>query len=291
MKNTLKKYCWASIILMILLFLPICINYFYSFNAPHKSWENPSNWAIFWSTYLAAIASLGMIIITARSIRLNKLESQDNRKLQVAVLNYQFNRQHIDDANTKFLDYLKSLDIGFIISLPSLVWPQVKRDTILPEITNRINISNLSNYRLELSLSLLKSQNAIEFIDYISSFQESINALSDDIKWLLTLSIPKECRNQFDSYDPVAISDFFNNSASNYKDSIKNSTNTFTRIWTIIRDLDFSIIDESELEAKIIEQLVYSLNFKELQQKGKMFFEKEINNLETNLAKYVKSTK
>lgn len=291
MKNVLKKYWRISIILSFLLFLPIFINYFYNFNAPYKTWQKPSDWTVFWSTYLAAIASLGMIIITARSIRINKSESQDNRKLQIAVLNYQLNRQYIADANSKFLDYLNALNIGFIISLPSLVWPPIKRETILPELISIRNSSKISNYRLELSLSLIKSQKAIEFTDNIAHFQESINALSDDINWLLTLPIPSECRNQFDSYDPVAISDFFNSRVLFYKDSVKSPTYSCTRVWTIITNLDFSTIDESELERTIIEQLVCSLKFKELQQEGKLFFETEINNLESNLTNYVESAK
>lgn len=291
MKKLLQKYWWFSVILLSLLCLPIAINILCSFNAPYKTWEYPSNWATFWSTYLAAIASLGMIIITACSIISNKKESESNRSLQLAALNYQFIRQHIDDASDKFLNYLKTLDFGYIASLPSLTWPPSKRETILSGLAKIINDTNLSIYKLELSLSLLKSGRSIEFKSYVLSFQESVLALYEDLRWFLTLSIPQGVRNQFDSYDHIAISDFYNNSAVKFKDSVPNLTNNITRIWSIIENIDFSSIEEYDLEKQIIDRLVSSLKFRDLKQAGMDFFKYEINNIESNMNQNVKQTK
>lgn len=53
---------------LIVLF-PVLINVCYEWEAPYVTWLEPSKWASFWGTYLAALASFAMVFITWLTLR------------------------------------------------------------------------------------------------------------------------------------------------------------------------------------------------------------------------------
>lgn len=69
-----EKYHKIIIFLFIILLLclPVLINYCYKWETDCKFLQSPSPWATFWATYLAAIASFAMVFVTWRTLRQNK---------------------------------------------------------------------------------------------------------------------------------------------------------------------------------------------------------------------------
>lgn len=125
-----KKISVIIAVLFILVF-PIIVNSFSLWQSDLTVLNNPSVWLGFWGTYLAGIASLGMIIITSLSIRKSSQENKENlilaRKnieVQNKLMEFQVanNNLHIfKKACVDLCDALKYNDLvkicnGFIIN-------------------------------------------------------------------------------------------------------------------------------------------------------------------------------
>ena len=70
----IKKHHKIDVFLVIifLLNLPVLINYCYEWETDCKVLQLPTPWAIFWATYLAAIASFTMVFVTWLTLKQNK---------------------------------------------------------------------------------------------------------------------------------------------------------------------------------------------------------------------------
>lgn len=75
MKRLLKKYGWILIIIIIvtfLLLLPVFINWCYTIPSWDEIFEKPQEWTEFWGTYLSAIASFAMVLMTLKTLKQNR---------------------------------------------------------------------------------------------------------------------------------------------------------------------------------------------------------------------------
>ena len=83
MRKLLKKYWWTLIVIAIvifLLFLPAFINWCYTKPAWHEILEIPKKWTVFWGTYLSAIASFAMVLITWKTLEQMKKQWEDEHR-------------------------------------------------------------------------------------------------------------------------------------------------------------------------------------------------------------------
>ncbi len=71
----LKKYWWLILVVVFLLFLPLLINLCYLWESNSTALHAPSDWATFWATYLAAIASFAMVLITWWTLKESKKQN------------------------------------------------------------------------------------------------------------------------------------------------------------------------------------------------------------------------
>ena len=60
------------IFILILSIMPLIINALYNWETNCKILHSPSPWTTFWATYLAAIASFGMVFITWWTMKQSK---------------------------------------------------------------------------------------------------------------------------------------------------------------------------------------------------------------------------
>ena len=74
MKELLRKYWW---VLLLLLALPAIINSCYFVPALNEIFEKPQKWTEFWGTYLSAIASFLMVLITYKTLEQMKKQWDD----------------------------------------------------------------------------------------------------------------------------------------------------------------------------------------------------------------------
>lgn len=80
MKARLRHNLWVLIIVFILLILPLFINYCYSWTTDCWILYKPSDWTTFWATYIAAIASFAMVVITWRTLVQNKEQLEEMKR-------------------------------------------------------------------------------------------------------------------------------------------------------------------------------------------------------------------
>lgn len=70
-KNFFKKYWWIVFSVVIIL-IPIALNWFIRMPALFKFVGNDTDWLIFWVSYISAIASFAMVFITWFTLKQNE---------------------------------------------------------------------------------------------------------------------------------------------------------------------------------------------------------------------------
>lgn len=102
MINLIKKYLYIILILFLLMF-PLLLNYLVTRNSifDYKVAGKPSDWIIFWVTYLSSIASLAMVVITWWTLKQNKIQS--NLILQQNTNQLDELKRQWKEANTTYL--------------------------------------------------------------------------------------------------------------------------------------------------------------------------------------------
>ena len=102
MINLRKRYWYIILIVFILLF-PLLLNYLVTRNSvfDYKVAGKPSDWIIFWVTYLSAIASLAMVMITWWTLKQNKI--QNNLILQQNTNQLKELKRQWKEANSTYL--------------------------------------------------------------------------------------------------------------------------------------------------------------------------------------------
>ncbi|WP_434504338.1 hypothetical protein [Prevotella sp.] len=102
MINLRKKY-WYVILIVFFLLFPLLLNYFVTRNSvfDYKVAGKPSDWILFWVTYLSSIASLAMVVITWWTLKQNKIQNDSILKQNTNQLD-ELKRQW-KEANTTYL--------------------------------------------------------------------------------------------------------------------------------------------------------------------------------------------
>ena len=102
MINLIKKYWYIILIVFVILF-PLLLNYLVTRNSvfDYKVAGKPSDWIIFWVTYLSSIASLAMVVITWWTLKQNKI--QNNLILKQNINQLDELKKQWKEANSTYL--------------------------------------------------------------------------------------------------------------------------------------------------------------------------------------------
>lgn len=102
----IKKYWWT---ILIILALPVVINFILLIPAFSPIVGDGTHWLSFWASYLAAIASFAMVLITWWTLRESKKQNQDilTQNDQIIALNkqqYSATLQHWEDEVRPYIE-------------------------------------------------------------------------------------------------------------------------------------------------------------------------------------------
>lgn len=102
MMNLIKRY-WYVIFIVFFLLFPLLLNYLVTRNSvfDYKVAGKPSDWILFWVTYLSSIASLAMVVITWWTLKQNKI--QNNLILKQNINQLDELKKQWKEANTTYL--------------------------------------------------------------------------------------------------------------------------------------------------------------------------------------------
>lgn len=266
-----KKLSVLTFIIIVLGF-PLLVNQLSLWEAKCDVFGYPSDWLLFWGTYLAAIASFGMIIISAISIHHNSLENKANRDLQYNVIKYQTKQQWINQLKEAIVCALDAFDESII-------------NEFLKKYNNHSNEQEFYNLYKGIENKLAKATNAIEMVlmgcndsmatDFLDVFKEKkirFMYYVDDIIYIL--QIPDNFQNK----NGINNTEYFKQQMEIYKNNgFINPDSNPERIWEIAEKYNFRLIGNRRQILQDLHSYAKSYSFRK---QCNIFIENEIKKTE-----------
>ena len=101
-KQVFQKYKWAIIVFVIAtLAFPFFLNWIVMQHTSCEVAGKPETWIAFWPSYLSAIASFGMIALTAITLLFN-IKTLKNNKEQLDEMKRQWDEEHKPNVSVSF---------------------------------------------------------------------------------------------------------------------------------------------------------------------------------------------
>lgn len=236
-----------TIYIVITVLFPLLVNLLSQFEAPYKILEFPSEWLSFWGTYISAVTSLGMIIITALSIHRNSEESKANRRLQCNVIKYENQQAWIIQLKSAIT--LSCNNLSFSIENEFIERSNKHLNLTYKDIVSKaFDAANKSKFQL---CTVLIGRNRPEEIDFVNKLDFYTNRFFDylfDLEFFHSLS--------FD-----ITSDILKEAVEQYKTKKKTNGKTSHRIWAIIESKGYS----TENMSYYLNTLVKEYHFEEFE--------------------------
>lgn len=190
---------FVTTIFVIALLLPIGINALYLVSTDYEILYRPSEWTIFWGSYLGTIISAGVAFAILYIQRKdNKEENENNRKndetqnennrqLQLNILNYQQEKQWLKELKAKCIDYYNAFDQNDIIDLCNLINKNTP-DALLEAkqlVNYLIDRNNKVIFALEFHFSKMKDKEEIRLLSVLNNYNLIYKALIYDVQYLI----------------------------------------------------------------------------------------------------------
>lgn len=100
-----------AIVLIVVLVLPLGINALYLISTNCEVLHKPSEWTMFWGSYLGAIISAGVALIILHIQRKeNEEQNNSNRDLQINTLKYQLEQSRLDNFMSIASELITAID-------------------------------------------------------------------------------------------------------------------------------------------------------------------------------------
>lgn len=234
----------------------------------------PTQWAIFWSTYLAAMASFGMILVTARSIFCSRKENETNRILQTEILRFQFKQNELNEIRRLISSFIQSFDLDDLYLIPSQFNVGGGKHRVLLKLKSICDASNTAYFNLKFALQSYENSSHSQFLLYIEEVFGVYSALISDIAWFVDF-IPENDDIDFDvlpKLNESVIKDFRSHYAC-------PATDEDNRIWHIIEKYDYNIFSYE----KILQERIDSFESFLLEDASAEFILSEKSKLEKQL--------
>ena len=186
----------------------------------------------FWIDIFAVAASTGMIIVTAKSIKRNSQENENNRKLQIDAIEYQTKIEWVNKLKEGIAIYLESINddvhIKFATEYKNI---DNKEEINFIELINKL-ISEANQAKLKLGtlfIGIVDSKTTAFEIELQKYYDRYLDLLMD--------------LQYFFSINKLWFREEFIESLLEYKNTqmkLSPNNNGPNRIWEIIEEFDYS---------------------------------------------------
>lgn len=236
MKEWLKKYWWA---VLIILALPIVINFLLLVPAFSPIVGENTDWLSFWGGYLGALVSAGVAFVILY-IQRNDNEAQNdsnrvenekqnkaNRDLQLNIMQYQQQSLWMSQFREASLEYCYAFNYNDIIMVSNIIWsnPRGAFDMI-KSLFDRIATTNA-----KFSFVRKHDDKANELACYIDSIYKEYKMTLNNLQWIALYYISVE-DHQRRNYRNLC--DFLKNQNQTYK----NTSRLLEILPQPVRDVD-----------------------------------------------------
>lgn len=242
MIDILKKYWW---VILLIISAPILINYLILKPAIFKFIGKDTDWLNFWGAYIGTILSsfIAFYVLHKQLIQ-NQNENENNRKLQINILNYQQKSQWLTELKVKLAEYYKSFSfndinaiVDRILTKETNVIIQIKETRAsLKQIIDSFNIADFSK-GIMFSNELTKEES--KFIAKLKSYSGEFCALLEDIDWYM-----------FEVYGRTGgddmLKDMYVEETKSYQQEEHTHISQSRRIWDIIIEYDYKITSKNK---------------------------------------------
>lgn len=124
LKQILCKHKWVeSISIIIGLAFPFALNCLVMQHTSYSVAGKPETWIAFWPSYLSAIASFGMIVLTAITLLFNN-EILKNNKEQLDEMKRQWDKEHKPDISISY-NMIDNVSYDFYSIGDDIVWRKI----------------------------------------------------------------------------------------------------------------------------------------------------------------------
>lgn len=187
-KSFLKKYWWAFFVLII---APVLINYLILKPAFFNFVGKDTDWLGFWGAYIGTIlSSVIAFYVLYKQLEQNHNENENNRLLQISVLEYQQKMFWLNMLKSKIIEYFDAFNWN--------EWGFIREDIILQkdreDIRKRLRLLVDKVNILDLEVRLLLSQCSDDeekcFIEDLESYSGEFWALHNDVDWYVFQNFP-----------------------------------------------------------------------------------------------------
>lgn len=242
MIDILKKYWW---VILLIISAPILINYLILKPAIFKFIGKDTDWLNFWGAYIGTILSsfIAFYVLHKQLIQ-NQNENENNRKLQINILNYQQKNQWLTELKVKLAEYYKSFSFNDINAIADRILTketnviiQIKETRAsLKQIIDSFNIADFSK-GIMFSNELTKEES--KFIAKLKSYSGEFCALLEDIDWYM-----------FEVYGHTGgddmLKDMYVEETKSYQQEEHTHISQSRRIWDIIIEYDYKITSKNK---------------------------------------------
>lgn len=187
-KEFLKAY-WGAILIVII--APVLINYLILKPAFFNFVGKDTDWLGFWGTYIGAVlSSVIAFYVLYKQLEQNHNENENNRQLQISVLEYQQKMYWLNMLKLKIIEYFDAFNWN--------EWGFIREDIILQkdreDIRKRLRLLVDKVNILDLEVRLLVSQCSDDkekcFIEDLEFYSGEFWALFNDVDWYVFQKFP-----------------------------------------------------------------------------------------------------
>lgn len=183
MKDWLKKYWWAILIILI---LPVAINFALLVPAFSPIVGEDTDWLSFWGGYLGALVSAGVaFIILSVQFKQNQDENNTNRELQKNVLKHQLKTQWLADLKIKLIDYYNAFHYIDLYNICVLMKDrkETDKDFCVKKLHNCWSDKDNTTYHIQMLFSSKTDEIENDFMEMLSEYDTIFYELYTDLTW------------------------------------------------------------------------------------------------------------
>ena len=222
MKDVLVKYWRLVLFIMIIMGVPIVLNFYVFTPSCQESVGDVKDWINFWSNYLSAIISamiaFAILIIQRKDNKSencqnrdnNHTENEKNRQLQLNVLAYQQRSQWLNNLREaiinniivyetnnlrEIINLFKTTNLSLIQqkikdTLERLIYTDTKVAMMMPEIISQnIFLSDYNNKRIDVYKKYCAVIRDLQVLSVVYSLQLSIKDIDDSLLSVASTSL------------------------------------------------------------------------------------------------------
>lgn len=176
----MKKYRWIIIIIIVAPLILFMLGY-----AIFKFLKANPNWLSFLGSYIGVVISSAIAFyVLYEQLEQNHRENDENRKLQMNILEHQQKTAWLADLKNRLIDYHFAFSQNDINKLANLYNSYSNKEHIMSEIKRLRDLMSAKSLGVEISFHDNTDEEEKKFVERLESHKNEFYALLKDLEWI-----------------------------------------------------------------------------------------------------------